>query len=215
MTVQQAFSFWPSQLLHDFFPFSGQLCNVIKYFFSPWNYMLYSCFHGGSSVWPNIHPNQMISHSLTEFWFGVFKIAHFHGATEYFSNYTSIKIPLQLNSCLKPIQHTREEILELCLLLRRSRVSPGRPRSLLMSEKSVRFTSMMSTSHFGGPSRCINSSKFTKELWTIQYHKGRSQHIFCFNNTHLRLVWKSVKNLSSIDWWMMFDYITLLRLFTN
>ena len=111
--------------------------------------------------------------------------------------------------------NTREEILELCLLLRRSGVSPGRPRSLLMSGKSVRFTSMMSTSHLSGPSRCINSSKFTKELWTIQYHKGRSQHIFCFNDMHIGLVRKSVKNLSSIDWWMMFDYITLLQLFTN
>ena len=123
-----------------------------------------------------------IIYTLTEFSFGVFKIAQFHGATEYFSTYTWIKSPLQLNSCLKSVYcdmlNTMEEILELCLLLRRSGVSPGRPRSLLMSEKSVRFTSMMSTSHLVGPSRCINSSKFTKELWTIQYHKGRSQHIF-------------------------------------
>ena len=47
-----------------------------------------------------------IIYTLTEFWFGVFKIAQFHSATEYFSIYTWIKIPLQLNSCLKPIQHT-------------------------------------------------------------------------------------------------------------
>ena len=104
------------------------------------------------------------------------------------------------HSAYRDLLNTREERLKLCLLLRRSGVSPGRPRSLLMSEKSVWFTSMMSTSHLCGPSRCINSSKFTKELWTIHYHKGRPQHIFCFNNKHLGLVRKSVRNLSSIDW---------------
>ena len=108
MTVRQAFSFWLSQLLHDFFSFSGQLCNVIKYF-SPHETTCFTVASMEEVVYDQtfilikwFH----IIYTLTEFWFGVFKIAQFHGVTDYFSTYTWIKIPLQLNSCLKPIQHT-------------------------------------------------------------------------------------------------------------
>ena len=57
------------------------------------------------------------------------------------------------HSAYRDLLNTREERLKLCLLLRRSGVSPGRPRSLLMSQKSVWFTSMMSTGHLSGPSK--------------------------------------------------------------
>ena len=115
---QKVLKIWPSSKLLAFgqvsffmifFPFLGNCAMYSNIFFSPHEttcltvasmeevvydqtFILIKWFH--------------IIYTLTEFSFGVFKIVQFHGATEYFSIYTWIKIPLQLNSCLKPIQHT-------------------------------------------------------------------------------------------------------------